>query len=138
MVSAEARATVLVAVVDLEEEADLAVEVVASVVEGALEETLSVEVEAVASAETAIILETTTAPELLVADSGALVITNLAAEEEPMLSEGMRVRRSSSRLPFTSPWPGPSSDLGARGSAGSGPRAGPTSPWGTPTTTTRG
>ena len=99
MVSAEARATVLVAVVDLEEEVDLAVEAEASVEEGALVATHSVEVEAVASVEIAITSETMTDPELsvVVADSGALVTTSLAAEEEPMLSVGMRVRRSNSR-----------------------------------------
>ena len=96
----EVRATVLVAVVvvDLAEGADLVAEVVALVEEGALVGTRSVEVEAVASAEIAIISETTTDPELLVAvaDSGALVTTSLA-EEEPMLLEAMRVRRSSSK-----------------------------------------
>ena len=90
----EARATVLVVAVDLEEEADLVV--AALVAEEVLVGTRSVEA---VLAEIAIILGTTTDLELseAVADLGALVITSLVAEQ--MLLEAMmgRVRRSSSR-----------------------------------------
>ena len=90
----EARATVLVVAVDLEEEADLAV--AALVAEEVLVGTRSVEA---VLAEIAIILGTTMDLELseAVADLGALVITSLVAEQ--MLLEAMmgRVRRSSSR-----------------------------------------
>ena len=90
----EVRATVLVVAVDLEEEADLVV--AALVAEEVLVGTRSVEA---VLAEIAIILGMTTDLELseAVADLGALVTTNLVAEQ--MLLEAMmgRVRRSSSR-----------------------------------------
>lgn len=93
-VSVEARATVLVVAVDLEEEADLVV--AASVAEEALVWTRSVEG---VLAEIAIILGTTMDLELseAVADLGALVTTNLVAEEMLLGAMMGRVRRSSSR-----------------------------------------
>ena len=90
----EARATILVVAVDLEEEADLVV--AASVAEEALVGTRSVEA---VLAEIAIILGTTTDLELseAVADLGALVTTNLVAEQMLLGAMMGRVRRSSSR-----------------------------------------
>ena len=87
-------ATVLVVAVDLEEEADLAV--AGSGAEEALVGTRSVEA---VLAEIAIILGTTTDLELseAVADLGALVTTNLVAQQMLLVAMMGRVRRSSSR-----------------------------------------
>ena len=90
----EVRATVLAVEVDLEAEVDPVV--AASVAEEALVGTRLVEA---VLAEIAIILGTTTDLELseAVADLGALVTTNLVAEQMLLGAMMGRVRRSSSR-----------------------------------------
>ena len=90
----EVRATVLAVEVDLEAEVDPVV--AASVAEEALVGTRLVEA---VLAEIAIILGTTTDLELseAVADLGALVTTNLVAQQMLLVAMMGRVRRSSSR-----------------------------------------